>query len=161
MSPEDIKSESQKEPTKAPVKKLSEADFSLTESVQPFITITPPVGTSREDILAPIFWSHVARRMKPMSEIRALPKDGAWYGIYLVLYADNISARVVELEFYQLEVLSEPEVDTDPYFVKWISPPVKWGVIRRVDKSVAKDGFATKSQAEAWKHQNFSSSKAA
>ena len=33
------------------VKKLSEADLALTESLQIFYTATPPVGTTREDML--------------------------------------------------------------------------------------------------------------
>jgi len=136
------------------VKKLNEADFSLTESVQMFVTITPPVGTTREDILKPIFWTHVARRLKSLTEVRAMPKDGRWYGIYLVLYADQFQAQVKELAFYDLDTIKEPESETDPYYVEWISPPIKYGVRRKADKHIMKDGFATKEQAITWKHQN-------
>lgn len=138
-------------------RRLSEAEFSLTESVQMMITVTPPVGTKREEMLEPIFWSHVARRMKPMTEIRAMPRDGAWYGIYLVIYADHLQAKLKEIGFWDLDTLSEPESETDEYDVKWISPPVRFGVIRKSDKSVIKDKFQTKEQAYAWKNQNLPS----
>ena len=141
-------------PIKPPVRKLSEADFSLTESLQMFITVTPQVGTTREDMLKPIFWSHVARRLKPMAEIRALPKDGNWYGVYLVTYSDNIQAQLKELAYYPLENSVEPLADSDPFYVEWISPPVKYGIRRKADKAIVKDGFASKDQALAWKREN-------
>ena len=138
-------------------RKLSEADFSLTESVQMMITVTPPVGTKREEMLDPVFWAHVARRMKPMTEIRAMPKDGAWYGIYLVIYADYLQAKIKELGFWDLDTLSEPEKETDDYEVTWISPPVRFGVRRKSDKEIVKAHFQTKEQAYAWKNQNLPS----
>src|SRR3990167_6885087 len=136
------------------VKKLSEADLALTESLQIFYTATPPVGTTREDMLNPIFWSHVARKLKSLTEIRAMPKDGLWYGVYLVLYADQQQAKLKELSFHSLEVLEEPGTAADPYTVEWISPPVRYGIRRKADKHVMKDGFQTKDQAIAWKMQN-------
>ena len=136
------------------IRKLSEADLSLTQSLQIFYTATPPVGTTREDMLKPIFWSHVARKLRPMSEIRAMPKGGEWYGIYLVLYADQTQAQLKELEFYTLDTLTEPDAESDPYLVKWISPPSKWGVVRKADKVTVKDGFANKDAAIAWKRDN-------
>ena len=136
------------------VKKLSEADLALTESLQIFYTATPPVGTTREDMLKPIFWSHVARKLKPLTEIRAIPKDGKWYGVYLVLYADQVSAQLKELSFHSLETLSDPSEAADKYEVKWISPPVRFGIIRKADNVTIKDRFQTKEEAIAWKHQN-------
>lgn len=131
-------------------KKLHEADFTLTESAQVFNTVTPPVGTTREDMLQPIFWSHVASRLRPMTEIRAMPKDGAWYGLYLVLYADRTQAKVKELGFWPVAEQAESVPETQDYEVKWISPPCKFGVIRKADREPVKDGFASKEDATRW-----------
>lgn len=136
------------------VKKLSEADLSLTESMQIFYTACPQVGTKREDLLKPIFWAHVAKKLRPMSEIRVMPKDGAWYGVYLVVYSDQVQAKVKELAFHQLSSDVEEAEPNDPYTIKWISPPVKFGVIRNADKTVVKDGFKTKEEAVLWKNNN-------
>ncbi len=136
------------------VRKLNEADFSLTESVQMFITVTPPIGTTREDMLKPIFWTHVARRLKAFSEVRAMPRDGKWYGIYLVLYADQSQAKLKELSFHVLDDVEDSVVESDPYLVKFISPPVRYGVIRKADNHVMKDKFQTREAALEWKHQN-------
>ena len=141
---------------RANVRKLAEGDLSLMQSVQAIYTATPPVGTTKEDMMNPIFWSHVVRKLKPMFEIWAMPKDGAWYGKWLVIFADanNFQVKLKELAFYPLEELSEPELEGDPYLVKWISPPVRFGIIRKADKAVIKDRFETKEQAYAWKAQN-------
>lgn len=136
------------------VRKLNERDIALTESIQVFYTVTPPLGTTREDMLKPVFWTHVARRLKALSEVRAMPRDGKWYGIYLVLYASESQAQLKELAFYDLDTVTQPDVATDPYYVEWISPPVRYGVRRKSDKHIMKDGFQTREQAFNWKHQN-------
>lgn len=146
----------QARPMRPLVRKLNEVDFSLTESVQMFITVTPPVGTTREDMLTPSFWTHVARRMKPMSEVRAMPRDGNWYGVYLVIYADQSHARVKELSFHVLDSVADPGAEADPYYVSWISPApnVQFGVRRKSDKHIMEKGFRTRELALEWKHQN-------
>ena len=136
------------------VKKLAEGEFKLTESEQIFQTAIPPVGTTREDMLNPVFWTHVARYMRPMSEIRVMPRDGARYGLYLVIFADRVSARVKELGFWPLENIKPEDVDNGAFFVKWIAPPVRFGVMRKVDNTVVKDGFQTKEDAIVWMKQN-------
>lgn len=131
------------------MKKIAEAEFTLTEAAQIFQTATPPAGTTREDVLDPVFWAHVAKNLRPMSEIRIMPKDGAWYGVYLCLYADRTQAKIVELSYHPMSSIKE-EVTASGYEVKWISPPVKWGVIRLADKENVKDGFPTKEEAQKW-----------
>jgi hypothetical protein len=134
------------------MRKLAESDFQLTEHKQPFYTVTAPVGTTREAVLMPAFWTHVAKRMVAMSEIRIMPLDGAWYGIYLVLYADAIQAKLVELSFHDLGGVA---VDAGgEFYVKWGSPAVKFRVLRTSDDSVLKDGFDKKEQAERWMVDN-------
>ena len=138
-------------------RKLSESEISLTESLQPFFTVTPASGTDPEELMKPVYWSHVARRIRPMSFIFAVPRDGLWFAWYLVLYADDHQVKLKKLMFEPLESLKESDIDSDPYQVAWISPPVKWGIRRKLDKEVVKDGFQTKDQAVAWKNQNLSS----
>ena len=130
------------------IRKIAEADFQPTEQVQGMYTAYPPIGTTPEDVQNPIFWAHVAPKMKAMTEIRVMPKDGTWYGIYLCLYADQHQATVKELQLFPIDVQSE--TDAEKYFVKWISPPLKWGIIRKDDNERIKDGFDTKKQAVIW-----------
>ena len=136
------------------LKKLAQADFSLTESVQVSHTAYPPVGTTREDVLNPLFWSHVAKSMRSSDTINVLPKDGAWYAEFLVIYADQIQAKVKELNYWVLEEIKESDLETELYQVKWISPPVKWGVVRKADKHVVKDSFPMKIEAVKWMQEH-------
>jgi hypothetical protein len=129
-------------------RKLAESDFHQTEHKQPFYTVTPPAGTTREVVLEPWFWTHVAKRMVAMSELRIMPVDGAWYGIYLVLYSDVLQARLVELSFHSLEKVSL--VTEGEFYVKWGSPAVKFRVHRTSDNKVLKEGFDRKEDAERW-----------
>ena len=139
---------------RAPVKKVSEAEFQLTESVQASYTAMPQVGTTREDVLKPAFWVHVAKYLKPMTEIRVLPKDGSWYGRYLVLYVDSIQARVKELEFHVLEEVAEAQDDSGPYAIKWSGPAAKFRIVRKADGKILKEGFGTRGEAAAWMFAN-------
>ena len=75
----------------------------MNENTQTFFTVTPQVGTTREDMLDPDFWELVAKRLSRGVEIRATPKDGKWYGHYVVLYADDVQAKLVELLFWDLD----------------------------------------------------------
>lgn len=131
-----------------PMKKLAESDRELTEYVQEFHTATPAVGTTREDVMNPVFWSNVARYIKPLAKIHVMPKDGAWYGEYLVLYSDNLHVKLHELCYHELDAAKESGADV--YIAKWISPPVKFGVIRKSDGDVVKAGFSTKADAVAY-----------
>lgn len=131
------------------MKKISEADFTLTEAVQIFQTATPSAGTTREDVLDPIFWAHVAKNLRPMTEIRIMPKDGSWYGVYLCIYADRTQAKVVELSFHKMSEVVEEAVPTG-YEVKWRGPVAKWGVVRLADKESVQDGFPAKEEAQKW-----------
>lgn len=132
--------------------KLSEADMQPAESVQQAWLCTPPPGTKPEDVLSPKFWNHVSRKLRVMAKVAVMPKDGAWYGEFLVTYVNGLEARVEQLLFKSLEDV-KPTDDSD-YVVKWISPPCKFGVIRKSDKVMVKDGFEKKSDAEAWAKSN-------
>ncbi len=133
-----------------PTKKLSEADLHFTEHRQPFHTVTAPVGTTREDVLKPEFWNHVAKRIGPMAEIRIMPKDGAWYGVYLVTYADKIRVRVHELSFHNLDAATPEDLEDSDRYIKWSGPVAKFRVIRKSDDVVLKEGLGSKVEAMKW-----------
>lgn len=132
--------------------KLSEADMQTAESVQQLWLCTPPPGTSPDDVLTPTFWVHVARKLRVMAKVAVMPKDGKWYGEYLVTYVNGLEAKVDSLLFKKLEDV-KPTSESD-YEVKWISPPCKFGVIRKSDKTRIKDGFEKEADAQAWARAN-------
>lgn len=135
-------------------KKLSEADFELTESMQQMMTAIPPAGTTREDLLNPVFWTHVAKRLETMAEIRVMPKDGAWYGTYLVTFCDKVQVHVQELSHHKIEKIED--ISAELYLVKWVSPApgVKHCVIRKEDGERVSSGHETKHSAHQWIKNN-------
>ena len=82
-----------------------------------------------------------------------LPKDGAWYGRYLVVFADALRIQLKELEYHVLETVADADSVNDKYEVKWGGPAVRFRVFRRVDNVVMKDKFDSKVAAAHWMNQ--------
>lgn len=138
---------------KKAVRKLAESEFVSTEYKQPMFSVTAPIGTTRKDVMEPAFWTHVAKRMVPLSEIRISAQDGSWYGVYLVTYADTMQANLHELLYTDIDV-SLPVDDGGTFDVQWAGPSAKFRVYRKSDKMVLQDGFASKDLAIQWMAAN-------
>lgn len=153
-SPETEKDHGVAEPE--PIKRrirLNSQDMQLTEGQQSMYTATPPAGTTREDVLDPSFWTHVATRVRPMTEVTVIPKDGAWYGKYFVRYADRTSARVAELMYQKLEVVTAADIDNDMFGVDFTTGQ-QFFVFRKADKTVLQESFQNKEDAVQWMHDH-------
>lgn len=133
--------------------KIAEADMRPTESVQQFYTVEAPAGTPREAPLDPGFWVHVSRWLAPMAEIRVMPRDGMWYGRYICLFADPNQAKVKELEFHQLQSVEQGVPDSD-MIPKFVSPPLRWCVIRKSDNKRLVEKLQNKEDAVLWISRN-------
>ena len=70
------------------------------------------------------------------------------------LYAELGSKTHAVYELQAINAKLQAEAQAEVYYVKWIAPPLKFGVIRRADKAVIKDGFTTKAEAVVWMQQN-------
>lgn len=136
--------------SKIKVKKLAESEFHLTEAVMASHVALPAEGTTREDVLNPVFWSHVAKGVRSPAMFHILPKDGAWYGRFLVVFCDALRIKLVELEYRVLDAITEAELVNDKYEVKWGGPVVRFRVIRKIDGLVMKENFQDKTAASAW-----------
>ena len=88
-------------------------------------------------------------------EWTAVTADGSWYGRYLVLYADRLQTKVVELEFHELAALDEHVIDTGDFKVKYIpNQKVRWTVERKSDGVRVQSGLNSKDEALAWVGKN-------
>lgn len=133
---------------KIPVKALAEADLFHTESAQRFYTIKPPASHQRADLLQSSYWKHVLRKLMEGTEIRAWPKGGAWYGRYLVRYVEGMEVKVVELEYHQFETIGLANETAD--FRVDLMDSGKYRVMRKADKTVVREGFASQETAMRW-----------
>lgn len=141
------------------IKALADADMHPANAAMQFWWVVPYAGTKREDLLHPSFWRHVARKLKSPAIIHSMPQDGAWFARHLVLYADQNQAKVAELEFKQLENVSE--IQTSDYVAGWIAPSVKFGVRRKSDNTIMKSGFPSLADAEKYMNESLLGRRAA
>lgn len=132
---------------KLPASGLSTSDYVRTEYVA-----TPDVGTDYETVLKPLFWAHVANRLRQWDEIEVRAADGTWLAKLVVIDRGPQWAKVAELHFYNFE----RKLEVDPvatsaaaseYELKWAGPVAKWRVTRLVDKAVMTDGHVDKADA--------------
>lgn len=110
--------------------------------------VCPLAGTPPEALLTPEFWGNVSAKMKLGDTILALPRDGAWYGEFLVWDAGQNWAHVsgkghaVRPEFGPV-----PGVNSD--FIIG-NDPVDGVVVRRKDGTKVRGNFTNHEDARRW-----------
>ena len=113
-------------------------------------------GITREQLLTPEYWSHVAELMTPWSEITVRPDDGIYYAKFLVRECTRGWAKVKLLEWHDLNTpdvaMSQSKAgERNDYDIVWKGPTKKHVVIRKSDSQVISEGeHMRKEQAEAW-----------
>lgn len=120
--------------------------------------VTADKGETRESILAPTFWAHIASRLRPLARIEVFAADGSWFSELIVRSvgptgARPTEARVVELRHVDLDAADAVSRDVAPdtsLEAVWKGPSVKWVAQRKGDKMVQESGFGSKADAEAW-----------
>lgn len=116
--------------------------------------ITAEVGVTREDMVKPDFWAHVASLFRPYDRIEARCDDGTFFAEYLVLTCDRTFAKVKELSYISLTSKdvskTQLENDLELYYTKFRGPHCKWSVLRKSDDSVMVEKLGSKDDANAW-----------
>lgn len=134
-----------------PVRALVESDMQLAEFNTVRYRVTPKSGVLPGDLLQPEYWSHVARKLSPLTEIRAICQDGSWMADYIVLNSGMNWAKVMKIGEWQLQD-SSPTPTAAGYETEWAGPVHKHRVVRTVAgrKDILQHGFATDMAASAW-----------
>lgn len=130
--------------------KLKESQCTYAEELRNIHAVTPPAGTEFDVLLEPDYWSHVARRMRPLDRIEAMPEDGSWWAELLVIHTGPVSVMVRKLRYHELDEVDPDEIDNDLFKIKWGGPSVMYRIIRKSDNEVVKDHFRNKSDAVNW-----------
>lgn len=108
----------------------------------------PGEDITKEDMLHPAFWTHVARQMRVNDRIEVLSQDASWYAELIVRAVgplEVVTGLLAFTEFNAIEATSEDEYD-----IAWKGPAAKWRITRRADKAMVRDGFESKEMALAW-----------
>jgi hypothetical protein len=109
--------------------------------------VVPPVGTSKEHILAPKFWANVARKMKMGDTLIVVPRDGAWHATLVVWDAGqnwaHVSGTVVDRPAFD----QAPGVDSE---FDIVTDPVDGVCVKRNGGAVIKKNFPNSEDARRW-----------
>ena len=111
----------------------------------------PDPHVTKEDMLRPVFWEHVVKKLRVGDRIEALSSDTTWF-VELIVRATQ-GAEGPEILVGELRYLQFDQIETrneDDYDSKWISPAVGFRVTRRSDGAVVKEGLMSKPALAAW-----------
>ena len=149
----------------AAVLQLDTARIALAEHERLDYVITVEQGTTRKDMINPLFWAHVAAKLRPYTELTIRCDDGTFYAKAVVTQAERTWARISILSWHDLTTrdvalsAKEPKTKDDAvderYEVVQKGPHLKWCII---DKSVnpptiIRDKESSKVEARTWLDQ--------
>ena len=132
------------------VHKLPEAGFRLANYINNEWSVIPDDGTPFEDVLVPVYWTNVARKLKPGDIIKVHAPDGTYFAELYVRTSSRLEASVVVLRKMDFDAADEAPPISDDLMVKFRNHRAGWGIIRASDKSVMRDGFQTREAADMW-----------
>ena len=136
-------SEEKKRDVKINMTRMKSGDF-----VRNLWVVTAEQGTTKEDIMTPSYWSHVASQFRPYDRIEVRVDDGVYFAELLILACDRTWAKVHELTFHSLTTSDVSLTQAEPEFdVQWKGPVNKWSVIRKSDSESIKKGMESKEEA--------------
>lgn len=111
-------------------------------------SVTPEADVTLKELLAPEYWAHVAKALKPGAKVEVLPESKSWFAELLVRSSTDNSVELVVLKYIEFDPPSVPD-DGDPYEVKHRGG-AGWSVIRKTDKAVVFEKGQSKLDAERW-----------
>lgn len=136
--------------------KLNQSRMKSGEFVRTLYVATVEMGTTREDLMKPEFWSQVSYMFSPYDRIEVRSDDGVFFAEYLVLACERTFAKVKELSFVSLTTkdvaMTQAEKDLELYEYKYRGPHRKHSILRKSDGAVMVEEKDTKEQAVAWLH---------
>jgi len=123
---------------KVNMNRMKSGDF-----VRTLWVVTAEQGTTKEDIMNPSYWSHVAAQFRPYDRIEVRVDDGVYFAELLILACDRTWAKVKELSFHSLTnsdvSMTQAEEEMAEFEVLWKGPVNKFSVIRKSDSTVIKN----------------------
>lgn len=134
-----------------PNRKLLETQFADAEYRRRDMIATPEAGTGLEEMLNPLFWSHVAKGLKAWDRIEVRPADGTWWAELIVRVVQPFAVRVHVLRYAEFRRSTGSEAAEVPagYEIKNRGRD-GWAVIRTEDKAVLHEKDPSRDHAVAW-----------
>lgn len=106
---------------------------------------------TKEDLLLPQFWAHVAMSMKVNDRVEAFAEDGSFYAELLVVASDRTWAKMHMLSYHDLTkiVMDLGDDVMNEYLIKFKGPKA-WCVIRKSDNAILNDKMHSDDDAKKW-----------
>jgi hypothetical protein len=125
---------------------FSEAEYKRREFI-----VEAPAGCSVEEVMAPDFLQHVARKLQEGSMIEVCPSDSRWWAKLMVRKVDLAKHEVHcwKLQYVDLEAQETAKPVGSNFAVKF-GGAHRWRVIRLSDNEVIHHGEPTEAAAKAW-----------
>lgn len=128
---------------------LHPSRFALAEHKRNLYFVTPADGTTLEQVLQPVFWSHVAARLRPTDRVEVHAEDGTWFAELYVRDAGHLHATLVPLRVFEFDAAERKATAAD-HEVHWKGPHHRWAVVRRSDGQLVKTECASREEAQMW-----------
>lgn len=135
-------------PKRETFRRLLRGQLHTTETAHNCWTARPEADVTREQMLRPAFWAHVARDLRVGDRIEVLSGEASWFQELIVRACDGIEVVMGELRFVSFEAMGVR--NPDEYEIAYKGPTVKFRITRKIDNVIVQEGLQTKLAAEAW-----------
>jgi len=132
---------------------LHPSRFALAGHKRNVYFITPADGTTLDDVLDPLYWSHVAQRLRPTDLVEVHAEDGSFFAELFVREAGRQQATLVPLRVVEFEKLKQ-EPSREGFTAAWKGPHHRWCVVRLADGALIKTECGSKDEAMQWLASN-------
>lgn len=138
--------------TAAPPKRdasLVPQHIGLAESKRHDYVADIPEAHTREDLLQPGYWAHVATQLAPFDRIECRSETGEWFSDLVVISAGRNYAVVRELQHVNFtdQPAAAPQAVESKHHIVWKGPK-KFVVVRNSDKAIISEGHHTRTDAQ-------------
>lgn len=129
---------------------LTEQNFGFAEARRCDWVCLAAEGTTVDDVLKPLYWSHVAPQLHEYDRIEVREETGSWLLELMVLRCERNWASVMQLQHYAIRAVDEDAALASNFEAKWGGGHHKWRVIRKSDSEVLHTRCDSQEAALAW-----------
>jgi hypothetical protein len=128
--------------------RLLQGQLQTSETARNHYVARPEAAVTREQMLRPAFWSHVAKMLRAGDRIDALSADASWFMELVVRASDGVEVAIGELRFVAFDAIAQR--NPDDYEIAYKGPVVRWRITRKADGVIVQENLQSKLAAEAW-----------
>jgi hypothetical protein len=132
------------------IRPVNLSDMSERDHVHRVWVITALTGTEKSDLLDPALWIHAAYNLREGDHVEVRAQDGTWHAEMIVRNVDRGAVKVGFLNYVDFNEHGAEDGDIGDRDVRWCNAKSKFGVFRKDDGALVRDGFVTANDAKAW-----------